>query len=109
MATPEPEIVRHARTAELLRAELARADDAPARAYPTELVERYSARTGRDVSDIDYYRAFSAYRLAVIGEGVYARYLNGAMADEIPDLESMKHAVDLRAAWGLEMVRRVRS
>ena len=38
------------------------------------------ARTGRDVG-IDYYVAFSSWRLAVISEGVYARYLNGAMGD----------------------------
>ncbi len=73
-----------------------------------ELVERYAARTGRDVSDIEYYRAFSAYRLAVIGEGVYARYLNGAMADQGPDLEAMKQSVEWRAATGLEMARKVR-
>ena len=73
-----------------------------------ELVERYANRTGRDVSDIDYYRAFSAYRLAVIGEGVYARYLHGAMADSLPDLDVMKNSVDTRVAYGLQMARRVR-
>jgi len=73
-----------------------------------ELVDRYARRTGRDVSDIDYYRAFSAYRLAVIGEGVYARYLHGAMADEMPDLDVMKKSVEWRAAMGLEMAKRVR-
>ena len=69
-----------------------------------ELVERYATRTGRDVSRINYYRAFSAYRLAVIGEGVYARYLNGAMADEMADLTPMKNMVDNRAAAGLAML-----
>ena len=46
------------------------------------IVERYAARTGRDVSHIDYYVAFSHWRLAVISEGVYARYLHGAMGDD---------------------------
>jgi aminoglycoside phosphotransferase (APT) family kinase protein len=46
-----------------------------------ELVERYEARTGRDASGIDYYVAFSCFRLAVITEGVYARYLHGVMGD----------------------------
>jgi aminoglycoside phosphotransferase (APT) family kinase protein len=50
--------------------------------YP-EMVERYAARTGRDVSGIGYYVAFSSFRLAVISEGVYARYVNGAMADQV--------------------------
>ena len=40
-------------------------------------------RTGRDVSGIDYYVAFSSWRLAVISEGVYARYLHGAMGDQV--------------------------
>ena len=33
-------------------------------------------------SGIDYYVAFSSWRLAVISEGVYARYLHGAMGDQ---------------------------
>jgi aminoglycoside phosphotransferase (APT) family kinase protein len=47
-----------------------------------QMVERYARRTGRDVSRIDYYVAFSSWRLAVISEGVYARYLHGAMGDQ---------------------------
>ena len=38
-----------------------------------DLVERYARRTGRDVSNIDYYRAFQYWRLAAIVEGVMAR------------------------------------
>jgi aminoglycoside phosphotransferase (APT) family kinase protein len=48
-----------------------------------DLVERYARRTGRDVSRVGYYIAFSAFRLAVISEGVHARYLHGVMANEI--------------------------
>jgi aminoglycoside phosphotransferase (APT) family kinase protein len=44
----------------------------------TELADRYAAATGRDVSHLAYYRAFSDFRLAVIAEGVHARYLAGA-------------------------------
>ena len=44
-----------------------------------ELLERYVAATGRDLSQIAYYRAFSHWRSAAINEGVYARYLKGAM------------------------------
>jgi aminoglycoside phosphotransferase (APT) family kinase protein len=40
-----------------------------------ELLQRYASRTGRDVSRIEYYRAFAAWRLAIIGEGVAARHL----------------------------------
>jgi len=59
--------------------------------FPTydELIERYATRTGRDLSNIGYYRAFGAWRLAVISEGVYARYLQGAMGDQHIDQETL--------------------
>ena len=36
----------------------------------------------RDLSDIDFYVAFQYWRLAIIIEGVYARYLHGAMGTD---------------------------
>ena len=64
--------------------------------FPTyaELVERYADRTGRDVSRIGYYVAFSSFRLAVISEGVYARYINGAMGEQDFDPSGMKDSTD---------------
>jgi aminoglycoside phosphotransferase (APT) family kinase protein len=44
-----------------------------------ELLERYAEVTGRDLSAIDYYVAFGYWKLACIIEGVYARYIGGAM------------------------------
>ena len=55
-----------------------------------ELLARYEARTGFDLSGIDYYVAFSSWRLAVISEGVYARYLHGAMADDGADIDTFR-------------------
>ncbi|MFZ9385108.1 MAG: phosphotransferase family protein, partial [Ilumatobacteraceae bacterium] len=48
-------------------------DPTPAGGFPSyaSLVERYARTTGRDMSEIDYYVAFSCWRLAVISEGVY--------------------------------------
>jgi aminoglycoside phosphotransferase (APT) family kinase protein len=46
-----------------------------------EVLARYAAASGRDVSTIDWYRAFAYWKLACISEGVYARYLGGAMGD----------------------------
>lgn len=46
-----------------------------------ELVERYARITGRDVSQLDFYTAFAFWKLACIIEGVYARYLGGALGD----------------------------
>jgi aminoglycoside phosphotransferase (APT) family kinase protein len=73
-----------------------------------ELLERYAARTGRDLSGIDYYVAFSCWRLAVISEGVYARYLHGAMGDQGDvDIEVFKVGVDQLAERALTAVRRL--
>jgi aminoglycoside phosphotransferase (APT) family kinase protein len=47
-----------------------------------EVVRRYAERSGRDVSQIDYYYAFGTWKLACILEGVYARYTAGAYGDE---------------------------
>ena len=51
--------------------------------FPTkaELLERYAAASGRDLSQIGYYTAFGYWKLACIIEGVYARYVAGAMGD----------------------------
>ena len=51
----------------------------PARA---QLVQRYARRSGRDVSNLPYWVAFSRWRSACIGVGVRARYLAGHMADD---------------------------
>src|SRR6266540_1754619 len=44
------------------------------------VIERYVARTGFDVSAIDYYRGFQHWRMAVIAEGVKRRYEAAQMA-----------------------------
>jgi aminoglycoside phosphotransferase (APT) family kinase protein len=45
-------------------------------------VARYARLSGRDVSDLPYWVAFSRWRSACIGAGVRARYLGGHMADD---------------------------
>jgi aminoglycoside phosphotransferase (APT) family kinase protein len=44
-----------------------------------EVAARYAERSGRDLSDLDFYVAFGYWKLACIIEGVYARYVGGAM------------------------------
>ncbi|MEX1141352.1 MAG: phosphotransferase family protein [Thermoleophilaceae bacterium] len=46
-----------------------------------EVVERYAARSGRDVSEIDFYVGLGYWKLAIILEGVYARYSAGQYGD----------------------------
>ena len=70
-----------------------------------ELSTYYAAETGRDLSGINYYRAFSHWRLAAIGQGVYKRYLVGAMGDNRDvDLERQKEGVSRRAQAALELL-----
>jgi len=75
--------------------------------FPTraELCQRYTRATGRDLSGINYYRAFSHWRLAAIGQGVYKRYLVGAMGENRDmDLEAYKTNVQTRAAAALALL-----
>jgi aminoglycoside phosphotransferase (APT) family kinase protein len=41
----------------------------------TQLADRYAERTGRDVSGLGYYMAFGCFKLAVVLEGIHARFL----------------------------------
>ena len=47
-----------------------------------ELVAEYARRSGRDVSHIDFYQVLALYKLAVIVEGIYARFLKGQTVGE---------------------------
>jgi aminoglycoside phosphotransferase (APT) family kinase protein len=42
-----------------------------------DLAEQYAAATGLDLSDLGFYVAFGYFKLAVIAEGIHARYLAG--------------------------------
>ncbi len=44
--------------------------------------ERYAQRSGLDLSRIDFYEALALFRIAVIIEQIYARYLAGQTSDE---------------------------
>ncbi len=71
-----------------------------------DLVERYARRTGRDVSGIGYYIAFGCWRLAVISEGVYSRYVHGAMGEggEV-DISTFKEATESLAERAREAMQ----
>ncbi|MGW7068294.1 phosphotransferase family protein [Streptomyces sp. NPDC054855] len=50
---------------------------APGHPEASELIERYAARSGRDVSAVSWYTAFAWFKLAVILEGIHYRYTLG--------------------------------
>ena len=89
----------------------ARANDpTPAGGFASydDVLQRYAVRSGRDISMIDYYVAFSCWRLAVISEGVYARFLHGAMGDDQDvDLEQFAVGTDALAERALQAMRRL--
>jgi aminoglycoside phosphotransferase (APT) family kinase protein len=46
-----------------------------------EIVERYAARSGRDVSRIRYYEVFALFKIAVVIQQIYYRYVSGQTQD----------------------------
>src|SRR6266851_3770315 len=59
-----------------------------------EVLERYAKRSGRDLAKIDFYVAFSMWKSACIIEGVYARYLGGALGKTDVDLDQFKTRIE---------------
>ena len=50
-----------------------------------EVTARYAERSGRDLSDLDFFVAFAHWRVAVILEGVFARFSAGAYGRGVDD------------------------
>jgi aminoglycoside phosphotransferase (APT) family kinase protein len=63
-------------TAARIVAPVTAASGFPSRA---DVIERYSQRTGFDVSDADWYQSFAFFKLAVVCQGIAARATGGAM------------------------------
>lgn len=69
-----------------------------------ELAHRYSRATGRELGDIAYYQAFSHWRLCAIQQGVYKRFLVGAMGNQTIDLEGYLVSLRTRAQRAIELL-----
>jgi aminoglycoside phosphotransferase (APT) family kinase protein len=63
-----------------------------------EMAGRYAEEMKVSLDLVDYYRGWAAWRLACIGEGVYARYINGQQGsqDEELDLDEYRDSVERR-------------
>ncbi|HEY2702174.1 MAG TPA: phosphotransferase family protein [Candidatus Dormibacteraeota bacterium] len=74
---------------------------------PAEVVEAYAAATGADLGALEWYVALGHYKLAIVAEGIYARFLMGATVGEgfeimgarVPRL--VRRALDRAGASGL--------
>ncbi len=66
-----------------------------------EMVERYEANTGRVMRHFAFYEVFALFKLAIIMEGSYARFLHGQADD--PLFAAMKERVPALAdaAWAV--------
>ncbi|MGD9795097.1 MAG: phosphotransferase family protein [Acidimicrobiia bacterium] len=67
-----------------------------------QALDRYRHQTGFDLSDIDYYRAFSYWKHAVLAEGVKRRYDTGAMASSNVDFAHLNQRVIDAATFAAE-------
>ena len=73
----------------------------------SELVDTYAAATGADVSGIDYYVAWANWKTACIVQGVYRRYLDGALDSTGVDVPGFRRTVEAAAELAAEAIRRV--
>ncbi|NNN22035.1 MAG: phosphotransferase family protein [Acidimicrobiales bacterium] len=67
-----------------------------------EVVESYVKLTGQDVSNLDFYVAFSYYKLACILQGVLTRYRLGARAGDSSGAEGFAKQIVLLADMATE-------
>ena len=72
-----------------------------------EVLDRYGEQSGRDLSQIDFYVAFGYWKLACIVEGVYARYVGGAMGTDTKGFEGFATQVDRCAEAAADAVARL--
>jgi aminoglycoside phosphotransferase (APT) family kinase protein len=55
--------------------------DRPGYFTKPEIVERYAARSGRDLSGIRFYEIFAVFKIAVVIQQIYFRYVQGQTTD----------------------------
>ena len=72
-----------------------------------QLLRRYTERSGRDLSQIDFYVALGFWKLAIILEGVFARYSAGAYGEGDQSFRDFQSLVVRLADAALEAVERL--
>jgi aminoglycoside phosphotransferase (APT) family kinase protein len=71
-----------------------------------ELRDRYAEASGRDLSQLDFYVALGYWKLAIILEGVYARYAAGQYGKVDPGIEHFARIVEALAEAADEAERK---
>jgi aminoglycoside phosphotransferase (APT) family kinase protein len=75
--------------------------------FPTkgELVERYEARSGREVGSLGWFEALALWKAAVFCEAIYGRYLRGELGAEDARAARYEQSVPLMAETALARLR----
>jgi aminoglycoside phosphotransferase (APT) family kinase protein len=73
-----------------------------------QLKARYAERSGRDLSQLDFFIALGYWKLAIILEGVYARYAAGGYGKVDPGIEAFARLVERLAEAAEQAERRGR-
>ena len=71
-----------------------------------DVIARYAAASGRDLSELDYYVALGYWKIAVILEGVYVRYASGAYGATDDSWRTFESTIPLLAERADEAARR---
>jgi aminoglycoside phosphotransferase (APT) family kinase protein len=69
-----------------------------------EIIERYEAATGRDLSRIVFYETFARFKVAVVIQQIYFRYVKGQTGDE--RFQSFDQLVSELTLEALELAQR---
>ena len=67
---------------EVLRVKVFGPTDRPGNLTRMQFVERWSRATGRDASNVLYYYAFALFKLAVVSQQLYKRYVDGLTRED---------------------------
>ena len=67
-----------------------------------QILERYAERSGRDLSDIRFYHVLGIFRLLVILQQIYVRYVRGFTQDE--RFARLDASVNALIEWALEIM-----
>src|SRR4051812_5434098 len=79
---------------------------APGFPLRADVRSRYAELSGRDLGEIDYYVALAFWKLAIILEGVFARYAAGAYGKDEEGYQQFAKVVERLAAEGADAAER---
>ena len=68
-----------------------------------QILQRYAQQSGRDLSNMPFYHVLGIFRLLVILQQIYIRYVRGYTQDE--RFARLNVSVDALTAWSLEIMR----